>query len=74
MVAGLLGGAAVAAARFVPKLVARRAYRKLAAAKATEELWPPVPSRSSEQLQVSAPLAGTAHDGDRTQSRDPRPS
>jgi uncharacterized membrane protein len=68
VIAGVLAGA-VAAVRFVPRLVARRSYRKLAATKATDEFWPPVPVRSGEPLRVAAPLARTANDGD-TPSRD----
>jgi hypothetical protein len=68
VIAGVLAGA-VAAARFVPKFFARRSYRKLAATKATDEFWPPVPVRSGEPLRVAAPLARTANDGD-TPGRD----
>ncbi len=66
LITGILGGVTVAAAKFIPRLIARRSYRKLAATKTTEELWPPVPSRPGEPVRVSAPLAGTTHDGDRT--------
>jgi hypothetical protein len=64
VVAGLIGGFAVAAARFVPKLVARRSFRRLAATRTTEELWPPIPSRAGGPVRVDAPLAGGPDDGD----------
>ncbi|MGP8066293.1 MAG: hypothetical protein ACLP81_07950 [Acidimicrobiales bacterium] len=62
--AGIVGGLGLAAARYVPKLIARRSYRRLAAKKSTDELWPPVPPRSGEPVRVSAPRAGKASDGD----------
>ncbi|MGD0743469.1 MAG: hypothetical protein ABSA31_09370 [Acidimicrobiales bacterium] len=64
VVAGVLGGAAVAAARVLPKFLARRSFRRLAATKTTEELWPPVPTRSAGAVRVDAPLAGAPVDGD----------
>ena len=55
----VIGGFAVAAARFVPKLVARRSFRRLAARETTEELWPPVPSRAGGPVRVDgAPRRG----------------
>jgi hypothetical protein len=63
---GLAGGAVLAALRIVPKLVARRCYRRLAAAKTTEELWPPVPPHPADPVRVSAPLARATDDGEGT--------
>ena len=70
VIAGIFGGVALAAARFVPRLLARQSYRRLAATKSTEELWPPVPPRSGEPVRVFAPLARTATDGDGTGATD----
>ncbi|HXZ82809.1 MAG TPA: hypothetical protein VED84_03545 [Acidimicrobiales bacterium] len=64
VVTGLASAAVLAAARIVPRFVAHRSYRRLAAAKATEDLWPPVPSRPAEPVRVSAPLAQTGNDGE----------
>jgi uncharacterized membrane protein len=64
VIAGLIGGFVVAATRFVPKLIARRSFKRLAATRTTEELWPPVPSRAGGPVRVDAPLAGGADDGD----------
>jgi len=64
VIAGLIGGFAVAAARFVPKLLARRSFKRLAATKTTEELWPRVPSRADGPVRIDAPLAGGGDDGD----------
>jgi len=64
VLAGIAGSLGLAAARYVPKLIARQSYRRLAARKSTDELWPPVPSRSGEPVRVSAPRAGKASDVD----------
>ncbi len=65
VIIGLLAGAVTATVRFGPTLWRKRAERrdrKIAAT--TDALWPPVPSKSSQETSVNAPLAKSARDGE----------
>ncbi len=65
VIIGLLAGAVTATLRFGPTLWRRRAERRdREIAAATDALWPPVPSKPSQETSVNAPLAMSARDGE----------